>query len=102
MQLDFAPPDRERFPCLALAYRALEQGGTAPCVLNAANEEAVAAFLDGRADFLAIPAVVQATLDRLPAELVRSFESLYDSDRAARDAAAELVAVRAGRGLHPA
>jgi 1-deoxy-D-xylulose-5-phosphate reductoisomerase len=71
------------------------EGGTAPCVLNAANEVAVHAFLGGRLDFPGIPAVVEATLERLPAEPVRSFESLYDSDRAARDVAAELVAVRA-------
>ena len=55
MRLDFEVPDRERFPCLDLAYRALAAGGSLPAVLNAANEEAVAAFLDGRIPFTAIP-----------------------------------------------
>jgi 1-deoxy-D-xylulose-5-phosphate reductoisomerase len=94
-RLDFEPVDLEAFPCLRLARAAAVEGGTAPCVLNAANEVAVHAFLGGRLDFPGIPAVVEATLERLPAEPVRSFESLYDSDRAARDVAAELVAVRA-------
>ena len=94
-RLDFEPVDLEAFPCLRLAREAAVEGGTAPCVLNAANEVAVHAFLGGRLDFLGIPAVVEATLERLPAEPVRGFESLYDSDRAARDVAAELVAVRA-------
>ena len=54
MQLDFAPPDRAKFPCLSLATRALEAGGTAPAALNAANEEAVAAFLRGQGWMLAV------------------------------------------------
>jgi 1-deoxy-D-xylulose-5-phosphate reductoisomerase len=70
---------------------AARTGGTAPCVLNAANEIAVHAFLAGRLDFLGIPAVIEATLERLPAAPVRAFESLYDADREARAIAAELV-----------
>jgi 1-deoxy-D-xylulose-5-phosphate reductoisomerase len=93
--LTFEPVDVEAFPCLRLAREAAVAGGTAPCVLNAANEVAVHAFLDGRLDFLGIPAVVEATLDRLPAAPVRAFESLYEADREAREAAAGLVAVRA-------
>jgi len=93
--LTFEPVDEEAFPCLRLAREAAVAGGTAPCVLNAANEVAVHAFLAGRLDFLGIPAVVEATLDRLPAAPVRAFESLYEADREARGAASELVSVRA-------
>ena len=93
--LTFEPVDVEAFPCLRLAREAAVAGGTAPCVLNAANEIAVHAFLEGRLDFLGIPAVVEATLDRLPAAPVRAFESLYEADREARETAAGLVAVRA-------
>src|SRR5690606_24860067 len=61
-RLDFEPVDHDTFPLLSLAVAAGERGATAPAVFNAANEEAVAAFLDGRLDFLGIPAIVEATL----------------------------------------
>jgi len=93
--LTFEPVDTDAFPALRLAREAAATGGTAPCVLNAANEVAVHAFLDGRLDFLGIPAVIETALEHLPAEPVRAFESLYEADRAARAVAAELVAVRA-------
>ncbi len=93
--LTFEPVDTDAFPCLRLAREAAVAGGTAPCVLNAANEVAVHAFLDGRLDFLGIPAVIGAALERLPAAPVRAFESLYEADREARAVAAELIAVRA-------
>jgi 1-deoxy-D-xylulose-5-phosphate reductoisomerase len=93
--LTFEPVDTEAFPCLRLAREAATAGGTAPCVMNAANEVAVHAFLGGRLDFLGIPAVIEETLERLPAQPVRAFESLYEADREAREIAAELVAVRA-------
>ena len=93
--LTFEPVDTDAFPCLRLAREAAEAGGTAPCVLNAANEVAVHAFLAGRLTFLGIPAVIEAALERLPAAPVRAFESLYDADREARAVAAELIAVRA-------
>ncbi len=64
-RLDFQAPGLDRFPCLDLAIRAAEAGGTAPAVLNAANEVAVAAFLDGRIGFTAIAELVERTLDRL-------------------------------------
>jgi 1-deoxy-D-xylulose-5-phosphate reductoisomerase len=92
--LTFEPVDTDAFPCLRLARAAAVAGGTAPCVLNAANEVAVHAFLDGRLDFLGIPAVIEAALERLPAAPVRAFESLYEADREARAVAAELIAVR--------
>jgi 1-deoxy-D-xylulose-5-phosphate reductoisomerase len=93
--LTFEPVDTEAFPCLRLAREAAAAGGTAPCVLNAANEVAVHAFLAERLSFLGIPAVIEATLSRLPPEPVRAFESLYEADREARAVAAELIAVRA-------
>jgi 1-deoxy-D-xylulose-5-phosphate reductoisomerase len=89
--LTFEPVDDDAFPSLGLARAAARAGGTAPCVLNAANEVAVHAFLAGRLDFLAIPAVIETTLERLPAAPVRAFESLYDADREARAVAAELA-----------
>jgi len=90
--LSFEPVDEAAFPCLRLAREAAVAGGTAPCVLNAANEVAVHTFLDGRLTFLGIPAVIEATLERLPAARVRAFESLYDADREARAVAGEFVA----------
>ncbi len=66
--LEFAPPDRRRFRCLDLAYRALEHGGVWPVVLNAANEVAVQAFLDGHLEFLEIPDVIEEALDAAEAE----------------------------------
>jgi 1-deoxy-D-xylulose-5-phosphate reductoisomerase len=93
--LTFEPVDTDAFPCLRLAREAAAAGGTAPCVLNAANEVAVHAFLEGRLSFLGIAAVIEATLNRSPPEPVRAFESLYEADREARAVAAELIAVRA-------
>src|SRR4051794_27015584 len=93
--LTFEPVDVEAFPALRLAREAAMAGGTAPCVLNAANEVAVHAFLAGRLDFLGIPAVVEAALDALPAEPVRAFESLYEADRRAREVAGEHAATLA-------
>jgi 1-deoxy-D-xylulose-5-phosphate reductoisomerase len=93
--LTFERVDAEAFPCLRLAREAAVAGGTAPCVLNAANEIAVHAFLQGRLGFLGIAAVIEGTLDRLPPAPVRAFESLYEADREARSTAAELVGVTA-------
>ncbi|HXW59045.1 MAG TPA: 1-deoxy-D-xylulose-5-phosphate reductoisomerase, partial [Solirubrobacteraceae bacterium] len=90
-ELTFEPVDLDAFPCLRLAGEAARAGGTAPCVLNAANEVAVCAFLDGRLGFLEIAGVVESTLAALPAQPVRAFESLYEADRRAREVA--LVAV---------
>jgi len=93
--LTFEAVDLEAFPCLRLAREAASAGGTAPCVLNAANEVAVHAFLDGRLGFLGIAEVIERVLDRLGAGVVHSFDSLYDADRQARESAAELVGVQA-------
>lgn len=98
--LTFEPVDHDAFPALGLARAAAVAGGTAPCVLNAANEVAVHAFLAQRLGFLGIAEVIEGTLERLPAAPVRAFESLYEADREARAIAAELVEARAGRLLH--
>ena len=88
----FGPPDLERFPCLALAYAALRAGGTAPAILNAANEEAVAAFLAGRMGFWGIQACVAQTLADLPSEPARDLAQVMDSDHRARIRAREWLA----------
>jgi 1-deoxy-D-xylulose-5-phosphate reductoisomerase len=89
--LSFEAPDTEAFPALRLARDAAKAGGTAPCVLNAANEVAVHAFLAGRLSFTGIPAVIEATLDRVGASRVHAFETLYAADARAREVAASLV-----------
>jgi 1-deoxy-D-xylulose-5-phosphate reductoisomerase len=94
-ELNFEPVDLDAFPCLRIAGEAARAGGTAPCVLNAANEIAVHAFLDGRLGFLGICEVIEATLSQLGAEPVRAFESLYEADRLAREVAAGLVTAAA-------
>lgn len=85
-RLDFEPPAPERFPCLRLAYRAAAESGTAPVVMNAANEVAVAAFLDRRIGFTDIGSVVERTMDRLPAEPVdlSGLEHVLEVDQLAR------------------
>jgi 1-deoxy-D-xylulose-5-phosphate reductoisomerase len=93
--LEFEPPDLDAFPCLRLAREAAEAGGTATCVLNAANEIAVHAFLGDRLDFMGIPAVIERTLEALPPARVHSFDTLYKADADARRVAAEQVGVRA-------
>jgi 1-deoxy-D-xylulose-5-phosphate reductoisomerase len=85
--LVFEEPDLQRFRCLSLAYAALSAGGAAPAVLNAANEVAVAAFLEGRAGFLDIPAAVEAALARHASHPAGSLDELLEADRLARDAA---------------
>jgi 1-deoxy-D-xylulose-5-phosphate reductoisomerase len=93
--LTFERVDDDAFPSLRLAREAAAAGGTAPCVLNAANEIAVHAFLTGRLAFLGIPAVIEGTLDRLGAQPIRAFETLYEADREARSVAGELLAAYA-------
>jgi 1-deoxy-D-xylulose-5-phosphate reductoisomerase len=91
-ELTFEAVDIDAFPCLRLAGEAARAGGTAPCVLNAANEIAVHAFLEGRLAFLDIPDVIERTLFELPGEPVRAFESLYEADRLARTVAGKAIA----------
>jgi 1-deoxy-D-xylulose-5-phosphate reductoisomerase len=90
-QLTFEQPDLDTFPCLRLAREAGEAGGTAPCVLNAADEVAVQAFLDERLPFTGIAAVVEETLAALPVGVPGHFEELYAVDAAAREHAHGLV-----------
>jgi 1-deoxy-D-xylulose-5-phosphate reductoisomerase len=89
--LEFESPDAVRFPCLGLAYQAIEAGGAAPAVLNAANEVAVQAFLDGRARFMDIPAVIAASLDRHAADRAETLEEVLDVDGRTRRSAAHLL-----------
>jgi 1-deoxy-D-xylulose-5-phosphate reductoisomerase len=91
-ELSFEPPDIEAFPCLRLAREAGEAGGTAPCVLNAADEVAVEAFLDGRIPFTAIAEVVERTLEAMPSGVPGHFEDLFEVDAEARERAREAVA----------
>jgi 1-deoxy-D-xylulose-5-phosphate reductoisomerase len=93
--LTFEPVDTETFACLRLARAAAVAGGTAPCTLNAANEVAVHAFLGGRLRFVEIAAVIEETLEQLPAGPVHSFDALADADAEARAVAGDLVAARA-------
>ena len=93
--LHFERPDLERFPCLALAYRALSQGGSASTTLNAANEVAVQAFLERRIPFTAIPRVIAAVMDQLPAGAAPgSLAEVLTADRVARAAAEHWIVAR--------
>jgi len=83
-RLDFEAPDTDAFPCLALAWQAMSAGGTAPAILNAANEVAVSAFLQGRIAFLAIPELVANALSTLPAASADTLEGLLAADQRAR------------------
>jgi 1-deoxy-D-xylulose-5-phosphate reductoisomerase len=89
--LSFERPDYQRFPCLQLAYAALRAGGTAPVVLNAANEIAVEAFLAGRLPFTAIAPVIEATLDDAPVSDAANLEAIMQADALARRKAGERV-----------
>src|SRR5271157_1736779 len=83
-RLDFAPPDLEKFPCLRLAYEAVEAGGAKTIALNAADEVAVAAFLDGALGFEEIPATIESVLRETPARKPESIEQVLDMDADAR------------------
>jgi 1-deoxy-D-xylulose-5-phosphate reductoisomerase len=91
-QLTFEAPDIDAFPCLRLAREAAELGGTAPCVLNAANEVAVHAFLAGELPFSGIAQVIEQTLEAVPPKSVRHFSDLYGADTEAREAARRVAA----------
>jgi len=96
--LEFERPDRERFPCLDLAYQALQMGGAYPCVLNAADEVAVAAFLNCKIPYLGIARTIAATLEAMKPVAPRTLDDVLDVDREARRVAASLLknAARAG------
>ena len=97
-QLDFSPPDLARFPCLRLAYEAAETGGAACIALNAADEIAVAAFLEGRIPFLGIPRTIEAVLQLTSSQHPASIHDVLEADLAARACAREVIA-RQSTGL---
>ena len=99
MSLSFHPPDRERFPCLGLAYRALARGGSLPAVLNATNEEAVASFLDGKIPFTAIPEVILEVMEAHPPAPLRALEDVLQADTWAREQARLALSRRAAARL---
>jgi 1-deoxy-D-xylulose-5-phosphate reductoisomerase len=92
--LSFEKPDQQRFPCLALAHAALREGGTAPAVLNAANEVAVEAFLAGRIRFTAIAPVIEDTLASIAAAPADALGEVLEADALARRKAGERIALR--------
>lgn len=89
--LSFEPPDMTRFPCLKLAYRALEMGGTAPAVLNGANEAAVRAFLDKRIGFGDIPTIIEHTISRVEITPAESIEAVHEADRESRAVSGKFI-----------
>lgn len=93
--LEFQAPDWDRFPCLRLAFAALETGGVAPTILNAANEVAVQAFLEQRIRFTAIAAVVEFTLEQVTAHAGETLAAILDSDAQARAVASQWITVNA-------
>ncbi|HET8731519.1 MAG TPA: 1-deoxy-D-xylulose-5-phosphate reductoisomerase [Moraxellaceae bacterium] len=92
--LHFEAPDEARFPCLRLAREAMQAGGCAPAILNAANEVAVAAFLDGQLPFTDIPFIIERTLTELPMMAADGLPTILEADRAAREQATRLLGVR--------
>jgi 1-deoxy-D-xylulose-5-phosphate reductoisomerase len=94
-ELGFERPDAETFVCLRLAREAGEAGGTTPCVLNASDEVAVRAFLDGRIPFTGIAETIERTLESVPGGPVRHFEELFEIDEAAREHARGVIEGRA-------
>ena len=90
-RLDFEPPDEATFPCLRLAREAGAAGGTAPCVLNAADEVAVGAFLAGELPFTGIGEVIDRCLDEVPTGPATHFEQLFETDESAREHARSLI-----------
>ena len=89
--LHFEAPDLERFPCIPLAYRALTEGGTLPAAMNAANEEAVSAFIDQRISLTEIPQVVETVMNTHVNQSADSIETILDADYRARLAANEVI-----------
>lgn len=98
-RLEFQTPDFDRFPCLRLARAALLQGGTAPAILNAANEVAVQAFLERQLRFTDIAATVEHALTRVSGHPVDALATIFEDDTLARSAASEWIATRAAGGV---
>ena len=98
--LNFEPPDTERFPCIPLAYRALKEGGTTPAALNAANEEAVRAFIEERIGLTDIPRVIGVVMDQHDRQEANTLEAVLKADREARLAASSVIEDLAARPIH--
>jgi 1-deoxy-D-xylulose-5-phosphate reductoisomerase len=94
--LHFEAYDAERFPCVGLAYRALREGGTLPAAMNAANEEAVSAFIGGRIRLTDIPRVIERVMDAHAARPVTDLDVVVEADREARESARGEIAKAAG------
>lgn len=93
-KLEFEEPDYERFPCLRLAEEAIREGGTAPAILNAANEVAVASFLDNELKFTDIPYIVEQTLKNIASRPAKSLQEILEDDHSARKEAEHLIHLR--------
>lgn len=94
-RLDFEEPDFVRFPCLRLSFQALRTGGTSPAVLNAANEIAVAAFLDGNLPFKSIPVLIEFVLEQITSQPVTVIEDVLRADAQARESASQWISIHA-------
>jgi len=92
-QLQFYPPDEQRFPCLALARQAMQAGGTAPAILNAANEVAVAAFLNEELPFVAISQLIDTVLTQLPMSSAHNLDTILQADQQARALAQQKISL---------
>ena len=92
MQLNFQTPDFDRFPCLSLAYAALKEGRSAPTILNASNEVAVQAFLDGKIGFRMIDQIIARVMDRSVMSDVLDMDAILECDREARALTNEIIA----------
>jgi 1-deoxy-D-xylulose-5-phosphate reductoisomerase len=90
--LHFEEPDLDRFPCISLAYRALRTGGTLPAAMNAANEEAVQAFITERVSFADIPQIIKSVMDEHRTSDLKNLDAVLDADRSARAAAQSVIA----------
>ena len=93
-KLEFEKPDYERFPCLRLAEESIRKGGTAPAILNAANEVAVASFLDNKLKFIDIAYIVEQTLKNLPSRAASSLNEILEDDLSARKEAEQLIELK--------
>jgi 1-deoxy-D-xylulose-5-phosphate reductoisomerase len=89
--MDFEPADLARFPCLCLAYEAIQTGGTMPTILNAANDIAVEAFLNEQIRFTDIPAVIEKTMQTIPMQAADSLETILATDEQARTVANQVI-----------
>ncbi|MGB6874619.1 MAG: 1-deoxy-D-xylulose-5-phosphate reductoisomerase [Candidatus Acidiferrales bacterium] len=98
-KLDFEPVPLKKFPCLRLAREAMETGGAAPCALNAADEESVAAFLEGRLAFTGIAEVIESVLERMPRVIFQNMDDVLSADQEARRVAREEIEKRKNERL---